>query len=151
LGTYQQWLDAGNNGRDDLIYGEAALAVDRLVQFHGLPTLARMLKQIGDGANVNLAFGAVAGTSIGDFSEELNRTLEATLLGRFPPGVVSALPDAGNPGTTFSFNAIAWKPRQSVSVTITRPNGTQLTFTVMTSAVGFLDWAFATSPRSLPG
>jgi hypothetical protein len=153
MSTTQQWNDAAQAGVDRLLYAQALLSVDWLVERSGEPVLARLTAAVRDGQSFASALEAATGFTPAALDERIGAALRQSLPNRFPVGV-HVTPAEGPPGTRFHFAAVGLPAGEVLTKQFLRDDGTAARSQgapSTISAVGTAFWSFQSRPDGTPG
>jgi hypothetical protein len=122
LSTTQQWNEAAQAGVDRLLYAQALLTVDWLVERGGESVLARLTRALRDGQPYASALESATGFTPAALDERIGAALRQSLPARFPVGV-HVTPTEGPPGTRFQFAAVGFPPGEVLGKQFAREDG----------------------------
>ncbi len=152
LATPVQWNDAAAAGQDRLIYAEALLTVDWLLERGGPGAAGRVLAAVASDKPFAAALDDVTGIRVTALDASIDAALRADLLPRFPVGIHVFAP-AGPPGTRFQFAAVGVPPHEVLSREFVREDGHPARDSgppAVAGPVGSAYWTFQTRPDSEP-
>jgi peptidase MA superfamily protein len=152
LSTTQQWNEAAQAGVDRLLYAQALLTVDWLVERSGDAVLARLTAAVRDGQSYAGALESTTGFTPSALDERVGTALRQSLPPRFPVGV-HVTPSEGPPGTRFQFAAVGLPPGEVLAKRFVREDGEAARShgpPSTVSPVGTAFWSFQSRPDGMP-